>query len=398
MTTNTLSHSDLVSNKILANFSMQMSFLATGDNQLDQDFKQTYYKPGDTVNIRKVNKFNVQRGNTITAQDITESTEPVTVQPFYSVAMDFNLFDETLIVDDVERRYIKPAIQEIISDIEQDIAIAGTTQCYQYAGTPGSPLNSFSAVDLAATFLVERDIPADELYFATRPRDASALKSSLQNNFNDTLNQEISFGSRLGHLSEFDMFRNRGIAYHTAGTAAGQSTIQTVGTTSSGSTLSLDGLSPATSTFKAGDLITVGGVYSLTNLGRTSTLQNMQFMVTADATASGGAVTISISPAIISDPTDPNRNVSNAIANDSPVTVAASGWNNMAYHRTGLTCVTLTPKPLNTVYCKNMTDPDTGCVIQIASNGDILNNANITRLNVLVGYKWHPQYAMRYLT
>lgn len=395
---NQLSHSDLVSNKILANFAMQMSFLVTGDNQLDQDFKQTYYKPGDTVNIRKVNKFNVQRGNTVVVEDIDESTEPVVVQPFYSVPMAFDIFDETLIVDDIEKRYIRPAIQNIIADIETDIAIAGSETCYQYAGTPGSPLNSFSAVDLAATFLVERDIPADELYFAIRPRDASALKSSLQNAFNDTLNQEISFGSRLGRLSEFDIFRNRGIAYHTAGTAAGQSTIKVNGAVASGSTIALDGLTAA-STFKKGDLLTISGVTSLTNLDPTSTQQNMQFMVTENATANGsGQVTVSVSPTIISDPTDPNRNVSNAIPDNADVTVPTSAWNNMAYHRTGLTCVTLTPKPLKTKYCNNMTDPETGCVIQIASDADILTNTNITRLNVLTAYKWHPQYAMRYLT
>jgi hypothetical protein len=395
---NTLSHSDIVSNKILANFSMQQSFLATGNKGIEQDFKQNYYRPGDTVNIRRVNKFNVQRGNAASAEDIDESTEAVTVQPFYSVVMNFDIFDETLIVDDMEKRYIKPAVQEIIAQVETDIAAQAKTAIYQFAGTPGSAINSFSAVDLAATFLIERDIPSTDLYMALRPRDASALKSALQNAFNPTLNQEISFGSRLGRLSEFDIFRNRGIARQTAGTAAGQATIEVNGAVASGSSIALDGLTAA-STFKAGDLISIAGVYSVTNLNATSTLQDMQFVVTADATANGsGEVTISVSPAINSDQSDPNHNVTAAIPDNAVVTVQSSSWTNLAYHETALSCVTLQPYMLNTKFCKNMTDPESGVTIQIASDADITNNVNITRLNVLVGYQWHPQYAMRLLS
>lgn len=408
--TNSFINSNLVakmSRVALAEFVMQQSFLVTGNRLLEGEFKQGYYEPGDTVNIRLQNKFTVSRGDSVSPEPILESTDSVVCQPLYSVPLEISTFDETLRLDDYNQRIIRPAIRELVSQIETDIATVAATQLWQAYGTPGSPINSFSSVDGAASYLVSRDIPESPLYLALRPKDATALKSSLQNAFNPILNQEISFGSRLGHLSEFDVFRNRGIIRQTAGTASTQTPVVTGGPVSSGTSITFTGLTANdANAFKAGDIIyfpdassPATSVHSLTNLGRVDTGDPMTFVVQANqGTNSSGQATVSILPAINTTVGNPQQNVSNPIPNGARAVVYASSYRNVAYHETGLSVVTLPLKPLYTPYCENITDQETGITLRFSIGADVLNNLNIMRIDALVAYKWHGQYGLQFLS
>lgn len=392
---NDFAFASLVSNTILAEFNMQMAFLATGNRTLQEDFMQDYYRPGQTVPVRLRNKFIVGQGDTVTTQGIIEETDNVTVQPFYNVAVDFSTFDSTLKMTDYNQRYIRSMVNELIGKVERDIGTAAKTQIWQATGTPGSPINSFAAVDGAATFLIERDIPTTPLNLALRPRDASALKSALQNAFNATLNENISFGSRLGSLSFTDVFMTNGVATQTNGTMT-SATVN--GAVASGSSIIYDGANTATATITAGTVISIAGVNSVTNIGRADTGQAMQFVVQQNVTSVSNAGTLSVLPAIISDSTNPQRNVTNAIPDNAVITVIASHNDNVLYHESGLSVVTLPAAPLATPFCAIEHDEETGIWLRTSVGADILNNLNIMRVDLLVAYKWHGQYCVRVMS
>ena len=152
------------------------------------------------------------------------------------------------------------------------------------------------------------------------------MKGALLNNFTPVFNEDIVRQSAIGHLSYFDIFQSQNIIAHVAGagpTLHSGDTLTVNGTVSSGNTIVLAGATDSvTNYFLPGDLISIAGVTSVNPLSRASTGQNAQFVITAPASSSGsGAITITVSPSIISATSSPLQNVSNAVLTGSAVTV-----------------------------------------------------------------------------
>lgn len=406
---NTFSTTELVSNVALAKFVNNNTMVMTANRGYEGDFKMADYKIGDSLNIRKQNHFIVGDGRIGTVQDVIEETETLTVDHQFHTLIEYSSKDLTLDIDNgLERfaeRYIDPAIQEIVHKMEVQLALDAINELNFATGTPGTPVNTFAAVDLTGAKMLEQGMPMKpNAYMALSVRDASALKSSLQNSFNDTLNDDISFYSKLGRLSYFDMFQNQAIQRHTTGSLAGSPTVN--GTVTSGNTIVLDGAQAGQDdVFTKGDVVTFAGTNSVNPIGRSDTGQLMQFVVleNADSGGGGGPVTITVSPAIVSDVSNPRRNVSAAIADTAVVSilgVVAPGtpvtYNvNTAYSARGLDIVVPPLERLDIPESYVKTDKDANVSIRVSKQGDILNDINVLRLDVLWGAKWHDQYAVK---
>jgi hypothetical protein len=125
----------------------------------------------------------------------------------------------------------------------------------------------------------------------------------------------------------------------------------------------------------------------------------MQFVITAAASSSGGgAITITVSPTIISDTSNPLQNVSNAIPNGAAVTVVPSYNINIAYPSRGLDIVCPPLYKLQVPYSSVAIDPETGLSLAVTQTGDIQGYQNLMRIDLLCGFKWHPQYAVKLLS
>jgi len=154
-----------------------------------------------------------------------------------------------------------------------------------------------------------------------------------------------------------------------------------------------------TNYFLPGDVISIAGVTSVNPLGRQSTGQNMQFVVTAPASSSGGgALTVSVNPTIVSDTSSPLQNVSNAIPDDAVVTMVPSYNVNVAYPARGLDIVCPPLYKLQVPFSSVAIDPETGLSLAVTQSGDILGYQNLMRIDILCGFKWHPQYAVKLLS
>ena len=234
-------------------------------------------------------------------------------------------------------------------------------------------------------------------------RDGSSLKTALLNNFTPVFNEDIVRQSAIGHLSYFDIFQSQNIVRHTAGagpTLHSGDTLTVNGAVSSGNTIVLAGATVSvTNYFLPGDLISIAGVQSVNPLSRKATGQNMQFVITAAANSSaGGAVTITVAPVIISDTSSPLQNVSNAIPDTAVVTVVQSYNVNVAYPSRGLDIVCPPLYKLQVPYSSVAIDPETGLSLAVTQTGDILGYQNLMRIDILCGFKWHPQYAVKILS
>ncbi len=394
----------LVSNTALAMFANNAPFVMTGSRIYQDDFQNSGYKIGDTLQVRRQNNFVIGDGSTAVPQDIIETVENITVAHQYHALIAYTVQDLSLRIEDFSRMFIQPAIQNIISQMEIDINAAAETDLNFFTGTAGVPINSFSSVDLAGTKLLEQGVNiSNDAYLAMTVRDGSSLKSSLLNQFTPVFNEEIVRQSAIGHLSYFDIFQSQNINAHTAGagpTLHPSDTLTVNGAVSSGNTIVLAGATASVANyFLPGDLISIAGVSSVNPLTRKSTGQDMQFVIQSAANSSGGgAVTITVAPAIISSTSSPLQNVSNPIPNGAAVTVVQSYNLNIAYPSRGLDIVCPPLYKLQVPYASVSIDPETGLSLAVTQTGDILGYQNLMRIDLLCGFKWHPQYAVKVLS
>jgi len=402
--TNQFITTDLVSNTALAMFANNSPFVMTGSRIYQEDFMNSGYKIGDTLQVRRQNHFIVGDGSVATPQDIIETVEVIKIEHQYHALIAYTIQDLSLRIEDFSRIFIQPAIQEIITTMETDICKAAETQLYFYSGTAGTPINSFTTVDTAGAKLLEQGVNiSSDAYVAMTVRDGSSLKGALLNNFTPVFNEDIVRQSQIGHLSYFDIFQSQNIVRHQAGngpTFHFADILQVNGAVTSGNIIVIKGATASISNyFLPGDLFSIAGVQSVNPIGRKATGQNMQFVVQAPADSDvGGNIVVQIQPAIISDVTNPNRNVSNPVPNNAVITVVQSYNVNVTYPARALDIVVPPLYKLQVPYSSVAIDPNTGLSLAVTQTGDILGYQNFMRLDLLCGFLWHPQYAEKLLS
>ena len=394
----------LVSNTALAMFANNAPFVMTGSRIYQDDFTSSGYKIGDTLQVRRQNNFIVGDGATATPQDIVETVENITVAHQYHALIAYTVQDLTLRIEDFSRMFIQPAIQNIVTQMERDICTAAELTLNYFSGSAGTPINSFTTVDLAGAKLLEQGVNiSSDAYLAMTVRDGSSLKGALLNNFTPVFNEDIVRQSAIGHLSYFDIFQSQNIVQHLAGAGPvtyPTDTLTVNGTVSSGNTIILAGATDSiTNYFLPGDLISIAGVHSVNPLSRASTGQNMQFVITAAAnSSSGGALTLTVSPSIISATNSPLQNVDVPVPTGQAVTTVPNYNVNVAYPARALDIVCPPLYKLQVPYASVAVDPETGLSLAVTQTGDILGYQNFMRLDILCGFSWHPQYAVKLLS
>lgn len=406
---NTLITSSLLSKEAAAHFRLFNTFYATANHNYDSMFNDRTYDAGDTVNIRLRNFGKVQRGDSVTAVDVVETSLPLVLQNLYSYPVTYTTSELSteLRANTWKERVFFPGVKSLIAEINRDIATNAALVTHNWYGTVGTPVNSFAAVDIISAQMDEMAIPMQNRYMALTPANSSALKSSLQNAFNQTLNTEISLQSSLGHLSTFDMYSEQLIATHDAYEGGAIGTPIVNGAVSTGNTIVLSGLTASiTGIFKAGDVIEIDDVFKTDPIAKSNTGRKMQFVITADAdSTAGGACTILVSPSIIGDSTNPNQNiinsppqVTNEVPNGAAVTRPATHKANIAYTDESLYMVMPPLAPMDAPESSTFTDPKTGVSIRVSKSSEILDNRNVMRLDVLCGFLWIPSHTWRIIS
>lgn len=394
----------LVSNTALAEFANNSPYVMTASRMYQGDFQKSGYKIGDTLQVRRQNNFIVGDGATAVEQPIIETVETITVAHQYHVFISYTIQDLTLRIEDFNREFIQPAIQNIIAQMELDISTAAELQLYSFTGQAGTPINSFGTVDLAGAKLLEMAVNiASNAYMAMTVRDGSSLKQGLLGNFTPVINEDIVRTSAIGHVSYFDVFQSQNIVQHVAGlgpTTYATDTLLVNGTVTSGNTIILSGATISiTNYFLPGDLISIAGSHSVNPKTRRSTGQNIQFVVTAPAnSSSGGAVTVQVAPTIISSTSSPLQNVDVPIATGSAVTTVPNYNVNVAYPMRGIDIVCPPLYKLQVPFSNVAIDPETGLSMAVTQIGDINSYQNKMRIDLLCGFSWHPQYAVKVLS
>jgi len=399
----------LIGREAAYEFKNNQTFLATATHTYDHMYdKNTYYNPGDTVQVRLPNNYLTQEGDTVTVQDIKERSIPLVLEPILSLPLAYTTTDLTTamgggVSESWKKRVLFPAVRSLVSTLNLKVAVKAKTQTNLYTGDEAANINAYAVVDNAGAVLDEHSCSRSlRRYCALATRQSAALRqsTSLQNSFVQSINKDITLNSQLGRLADFDMFSDQSIAYQdtTADARAGV-TVKT--SVASGATsIVMTGFTVSTAGIvKEGDVFSFTGIKSVNPITKASTGQDFQLVATADATSdSGGDATISVYPAPIFGATEPNADINTQIIATTPVVFVADHHVNMAWSEDGLIVVCPPLTPLDTPYCTTIKDPDTGYSLRLSKSAEILQNKNIMRLDVLYGIRWLNDRAVRILS
>ena len=299
------------------------------EHQDDDQYLQAGAKVGNTVNARLPQRFTVTDGQALQVQALFDQTVPISLTNQKNVAFGYSSAQATTELQMIRQRYVQPgaealanaaevlAFQAVYRDIYSSVGVPGVT--------PGGGTNpaGFLTFLTAGVKLTDLATPLDGRVACLDPLAMATLAASSSSLFNPSPTISENYGkgmfarSQLG-ISEWYQDPNRPV--HTTGTFTA-STPVTSSAGQTGSSLATSGWASGASSLKKGDIFTVAGVNGVNPLSYTSTGRLQQFVVTADINDTTGAMTIAISPPIIT--SGQLQTVDAAPANNAAITV----WN-----------------------------------------------------------------------
>ena len=305
---NTILTPTMITREALRVLHDKLSFIGNVNRQYDSQYARTGAKIGSSLNIRMPSRYTVRTNATLAAQDHVERSTPLQVSSQYGVDVSFTTAELTLSLDDFSQRIIAPAMAQLAARLESDCLTAAYKLVPNYVGVTNADI-TYKTFQQGGQVLTENLAPMDRRVALLNPRSKVEFLDATKALFaaNENLGRQFREGM-MGRTGGFDVYENNLLPSHTRGSLAGSSltTGATLGvstTTNSWASqtdLGVDGATSAT-TLKAGDVITISGVYDVhpetkTNLGRLK-----KFVVQSDVTLTTAAntYTVTVKPALI---------------------------------------------------------------------------------------------------
>lgn len=298
---NTFATSSLVTKEIARGFVNEVKFLANVNRTYDDQYKQFGTKVGATVNARMPQRLVASDGQALQLQNLTDQTVPITLTNQKQVAFGWSSAQATTDLEDIRRRYIQPGAETLANAADVLAFQAVYRDVFQAVGTPGTTPSAALTYLQAGVKLTDQSAPMSGRVAVLDPLAMATLANTNATLFNPAAQRSADWrsgqmgGNQLG-IDAWYQDVNRPV--HTTGTFTA-STPLVNGASQTGSSLITNGWASGASSLKKGDVFTVGGVYSVNPLSYQSTGRLQQFVVTADISDTAGAMTIAISPSII---------------------------------------------------------------------------------------------------
>ena len=394
---------DMVARESLMELHEGSRLLGTVDRQYDDSFGKAGAKIGDTLRVRNPNEFTIRSGNAISISPITETTQSITLNSLKGVDMEFNHVDLTLKTDDPKqvadftRRYIRPAISKLVSVIEYEALAYYTKATAQTVGTAGSAINNITVPNLARAKLNQKAAPEGDRHVQIDSVTMASLVAGVPSYFNPQT--DISKQYREGIVTRTGMadFHENNRTWTLPNSADVLGEINGGTLTSGITTLTVDGLSAAP---VAGMVFTIGAgagetpVLDIHPETKAAYPHLKQFTVVSATTTS-----ITFTPAIIFDTTDPRQNCSGAPADNADITFVGAASTNyiqpLMYHKEAFQFVTAN-LPMVDDADKCTVISEEGFSLRVWRASDIGNNRSVMRIDMLYGMAaFRPEWACR---
>ena len=394
----------MITNEALMVLENELVFADAITREYDDQFAVTGAKIGATLNVRRPARFIGTTGPALNVEDFNETSVPVTLTTQFHVDTQFTTQDLALSLDMFSDRVLKPAIAAIANKIDYDGTTMASLQTANIVGTPGTPSTDFGTYLTAQAYLDAEGAPRDgRRTCVIEPFTSAVIVNNLKGLFvpQDAIGSQYKKGMMGRDTGGMDWKMDQNIASHTFGSFAGTATTSTTAGTgyltsgwASTSTISIT--STGAVSLKAGDVITIDGVYAVNPQNRQAYGSNKlrNFVVKSAASGTGATFDVVVSPAVIS-----AGQFQNVTIPSTSGTATVNFYNkagavspqNIIMHKSAfaLGCADL-ELPEGVHFAGRAADKDAGMSIRVVRQYTINNDSIPTRLDVLYG--WAPLY------
>lgn len=399
---NTLATPLWVTKEVARGFVNGIKFLANVNRTYDDQYVQAGAKVGNTVNARLPQRFTVTDGQALQLQALYDQTVPITLTNQKNVAFGYSSQQATTELDNIRVRYVNPGAEALANAADVLAFNAVYRDVWSSVGTPGVTPSAALTFLQAGVKLTDQAAPMDGRVAVLDPLAMATLSNTTSSAVGALFNpsgaisanyRSGQFGANALGIDEWYQDPNRPV--HTTG-AFTSATPAVNGADQTGSSLATNGWASGATTLKKGDVFTIAGVYSVNPLSYASTGRLQQFVVTADATDSTGAIAaLGISPSIIT--SGQLQTVTASPANAAGITMLGSAG--------GTYAVTATISPQSFVYhpdafafvMADLIKPSAGATstavrskavgisIRMVEQYNIQTDQNPSRLDILIG-------------
>lgn len=364
------------------------------------------YKPGETISIRKPARYTLREGATMSTQDSVEGKTSITVSTQIGVDIGgWSSADMTMKISDFRERFLVEGMRTIAQGIDAKVA-ALYKDVWNWVGTPGQTVNSFSDFAAAPQRMDEMAVPATSRSAALSAADYWGLVGNFTGLYiNDTAKSALQ-RAKLPMIGNVDPYMTQNVASHTVGLKAGTPLVKGAVTASAYAdvkdtntqSITTDGWTVSQNAVKAGDVVTFAGCYAVNPRSKDVQSYLQQFVVTADAAAdSSGNATLVVSPAIIT--SGAYQTVSAAPADNAAITVMGTAGTsysqNMVFHKNAF-AMAIVPLEVPMGAVNVSRSSYNGFSIRMIPVYTGSNDTSAVRMDVLMGVKTiYPDLATR---
>lgn len=376
-------------------------------NGYDDEFGRPGEKIGQTLNVRKPQRYVGRQGSLFQPEALNNLVTPVTINQQTGVDFQFSSAEKYLSLEAFSKQYLRPAAVRIANMLDFAAAQYMAQYTWNIVGTYGTTptgTTAFTTYLEASQKLWENLADPEERCMVINAAASTQVVDELKGLFNPQAQitkqyQKAMMGRDTGGM---DWYQTQNLASLTSGnvTTGTPSPIIATGSPTTGAggnngsmTLNLSGwdASAGANYFNVGDVFTIAGVYMVNtaNYQPTSTLQ--QFVVQEYAACDGnGDMTVLVAPAIT--PTGQYQNVSAApTAGSSAVTpyTSTSGTAStqlLCFQRDAYAVVSVPGDvPGGTDMAYQETDPETGVTLRFVRDFDPVHDLWVCRFDVYWG-------------
>lgn len=391
----------------------KLSFLGNTNRQYDSNFAKSGAKIGTQLNIRMPSRYTVRTGATLSTQDHIERSTPLHVTSQIGVDVSFTSVELTMSLDDFSNRVLEPAMTQLAAHLENDCLTRAYKLVANYTGTTSTQM-TYKAFQQGGQRLSENLAPPDSRTALMNPASMVEFNDAVKGLFNasQNLNRQYREGM-MGRTGGFDVYENTFIPSHTRGSLAGTpltdgaalGTSTTANAWASTTDLSIDGATSGT-TVKAGDIITLSGVYDVHPETKANTGRLKKFVVQDDVTLTTAATayTVTVSPALIYGSGNAYQNCAlSGVSDTDNLTVTAFGvasstyGQNIQFHKDAFVFATADLIDVSEMGAWGARDTMDGISMRVAKQYDITNDAAPCRIDILYGFAGlYPELANRH--
>jgi hypothetical protein len=370
-------------------------------NRVNRKFENQFVKIGNSLTIRKPNRFTVTTGAGLVVQDIAEPSVSITVDTQNQVAFQFTSQDLTLTVEEFSERYLKPAMASMANQIDYNV-LQNYTGVYNFVGTNGSNPSTFaSSVQLVGRRMDDSAAPQDNRCLVLNPNGYWGMAGGLVGSFVMPTAKDALVKGYMLNIGNYEMYMDQNIPSLTTGVHASSNAL-VASNGQIGATISTVGWGTS-DTFQVGEVITFGNVYAVNPQTKVSTGELLNFVLTASTAVSAtSTASLQISPSIVTSGPYQNASVgpvstaAGKVSILTGVTGASSTFpQNLAFTRDAFGLVTV---PLEIPQGVDFAARETyrNISMRVIRAYDVNNDVFPTRIDILSGdTTYYPELACR---